>query len=476
MTLPGTEVISRDAPPSHVPPTDTGTWFVVGVMERGPAGEAVLVKNISQVEATFGKRLASNPLLYDALDAFFREGGSRAYIGREVGAGAVKATVNLSDGTANTLRADAANEGVWGNDIDLVVTHPGAGTFQIEIQDDGDTVESSPVLSTNAEAVAWAATSNYIRLTDLGGGDPTAATSSLATGADGGGPGDTEFGTALDLFTKDLGPGQVSAPGITVAAQQTLLAEHAESHNRIALLDLQDTATVATLISGAATIRALGQARYTSLWAPWAVVPGVSPGTERTVPYSAIQAGLIARSDASGKSVNIPAAGENGQSNYSIGLSQDAFTDADRELLNDAGVNVARTVYGGVRTYGYRTAVNGVLSETWLQLSNARLGMVIAAKADAVAERYVFSEIDGRGKEIAKFNGELVGLLLPYYAAGSLYGDSPEQAFKVDTGDQVNTDETIAARELHAVLSLRMSPAAERVTIEIVKSAITEAV
>jgi hypothetical protein len=60
--------------------------------------------------------------------------------------------------------------------------------------------------------------------------------------------------------------------------------------------------------------------------------------------------------------------------------------------------------------------------------------------------------------------------------AGSLYGDTADEAFSVNVGTQVNTPETIAEGVLKAVISLKMSPAAERVQIEIVKVSNTEAV
>jgi hypothetical protein len=55
-----------------------------------------------------------------------------------------------------------------------------------------------------------------------------------------------------------------------------------------------------------------------------------------------------------------------------------------------------------------------------------------------------------------------------------LYGVTPDEAFVVDVGNEVNTDDTIAAGELHAVLAVRMSPMSEFVIIEVVKVSITE--
>lgn len=246
-------------------------------------------------------------------------------------------------------------------------------------------------------------------------------------------------------------------------------------NNRVALLDLADSPDADTLIAAAATDRALDDARFGAAFAPWAVVPGVASGTTRTVPWSAVQAGMIARLESSGKTSNVPAAGVNGQSQYAVGLSQVGWSDADRESLNDGGVNVVIQRGSDIRTYGYRTLVDPATPE-WIWFGNARLYMQIASDLNAVGERFVLAEIDGRGKIIHEFGGELIAALIPYWEAGSLYGENATDAFRVDIGSQVNTPETIAAGELHAVAEVRMSPDAERVQIEVVKIANTEAV
>jgi phage tail sheath protein FI len=277
--------------------------------------------------------------------------------------------------------------------------------------------------------------------------------------------------TALGDFTAEYGPGQVSIPGQTSSTVGLGLLAHAEDRGRTALVDLADSGTASTLVTAADALRTNG--RWGAAFAPWATIPGIAGGTTRTVPYSAIQAGLIARSDAVGNSPNVAVANQLGKARYATGLTQDAWTEAEREDLNDAGVNVARVIGGVVTTYGYRSLANPVTDALWVQYSGSREVAYIAARAGAVADTFVFSQLDGRGLTIAEFGGQLRAICAEEYDRGALYGETFEDAAEVDVGAGVNTTATIAAGELHAVISVRVSPFAERVEIEIARSAVS---
>jgi hypothetical protein len=121
-----------------------------------------------------------------------------------------------------------------------------------------------------------------------------------------------------------------------------------------------------------------------------------------------------------------------------------------------------------VRTYGYRTAA-GPDDTNWLWFGNSRVIMAIAHESDALAENYVLRQIDGRGQLFAALETDLRGMLLAYYNAGALFGETPQDAFDVDTSSAVNTIETIAAGEVHATIRVKCSPAAEWVRIDVVK-------
>jgi phage tail sheath protein FI len=473
MTLPGTTVtIAEEAAARYSPPSPS-TFFVAGFTERGTHSEPIPVSSLAEYVNRAGGRVSYGSL-YDAIDVFGREGGTSAYVLRVLGPDPVLADADLHDASGSTsgdisLSATAKEYGAWADSLNLVVTNSGSDYQVVVTHDDGTELETSPVFTTRAEAVAW--DSDYVTFalgvsTEI----PRTQTVSFAGGDDDrSNATDTEWAAALELATRDYGPGLVAMPGHTSADGHEALLAHAHAFNRVALLDLDDTAVVADLVADIENLRDLDGARFAGAFAPWATVPGVVRGTTRTVPYSAVQAGLIARSQGLGNSPNVAAAGANGQSRYAVGLSQDPFSEADRETLNDAGVNLARVIRGAVRTYGYRALVDELTDDNWVQLTGALTATAIAAEGDQVAERYLFAEIDGRGLKIAEFGGEIAAVCLGYYNRNALYGETPDEAFAVDVGPEVNPVEQIAAGVLKARVSLRTSPFAERTEIEITK-------
>lgn len=479
MTRPGFEATISDQPPARFPAGDTATAFVVGVTEKGPVDAPALVRSLASFEVSHGSRQSWATNVYDWLDAFFNEGGSRAYVLRAVGPAAEASAASITGAAAApSLAIEAINPGAWGDDLDVVVSAGVAtGTYRISIQIDGADLEASPDLTTPADAVAWAQGSAYVKISAAGTAAPSVGTYSLTGGDDDrAAVGDAEIQAALDGATEDYGPGQVAAPGRTTLAAREQLLQHAADQNRRALVDSPNGSTVSQLVADAAALRAAAgdNCRYGAQFSPWAVVPGVAAGTTREVPYSAIEAGLIARSEAAGNDPNVPAAGANGRASYANDLAQDAFTDAELESLNGAGVNAARVIRGEVRTYDYRTLVNPVNDPRWVEFSGSRQVMDILAEARVIGENYVLAQIDGKGLKLADYGADLTAICSQHYQNGALYGETADEAYRVDVGPDVNTPESIANRELRARLSLRTSPYAERVEIEVTRRQVTE--
>ena len=472
MPRPGTEIRIVDGAAGGGPSLDTGQAFFVGVAARGSTTRPTKVTSSVDYETKFGPRTGGS-LLYDAVSSFFAEGGGALYVARAAGAGAVNATAQL--GGASGLQATAASPGVWGNTVKVTAVAPAFGTgVEISVENPAGTeVDRSPALSSNDAIVAWSQGRDHVTFTKLGSTLPTGgSTATLASGADGAAPGTTDVATALARFEYGLGPGQVAAPGYTTTVVHTEVLKHCDAMRRVALLDLPDSASAATLVAGVQALALVKGVRYAQALAPWLSYPGPS-GAPVTVPFSGVQAALIARADAATGNPNQTAAGSNGMHRGTLGLSQ-VYDDATRKSLNEQGVTLAKEKYGAIRTYGGRTAA-GPADTNWLPFGNARVLMALAHEADAVAENYVFRQIDGGRRLFAALETDLNGVCLRYFNLGALFGDSAEEAFTVDTGAQVNTIASISAQEVHAVIRARVSPFGEWVAIDVVKVPIQQA-
>ena len=506
MSRPGVEVSSSASAPATGVPTDTGVYFLVSEFAQGPTDRPTRVTSLDELTATYGARLAAWPYGYDGADVYFHEGGSAVYVQRLVDADAQAASGDLSVITGAVATCKAANAGTWGNALEVEVaptpggttrsakskgkngngaarasrlTYPDAqatGANMATVKLNGTIVQTSVPIDTVQDLVDFLNSGAYVSVTAAV--NPTAdlnvgTTGAFTGGVDGTVPaaGADALADALANMNKELGPGQVSAPGHSDVDDHGAILAHCAATDRVALLDGARADGPTELTSEAGALRGALEDRYGSLWGPWAVVPGLALGTTRVVPWSPVQAALCARVDRAGNP-NQAAAGQWGECQYVTDLDQ-TFTPDECEALLYAGVNTARNVYGSIQAYAFRTLVdpNGPRGE-WRELNWARLNMALVAEGQAVAQDYVFAQLDGRGHTRAAFCGGLTGICLKYYAMDALFGEDPTEAFAVvDT----NTIENMADGILSAALLVRMSPHAELVRVDIVKESVTVA-
>jgi hypothetical protein len=476
---PGNRVILGERIAAPTAPTSTSTAFIVGPVQKGSTTTPVLVTSITDAANRTGERLVAHPEVYDAVEAMFREGASHVYIGREVGAAAVTAKKQAVDAASKkTLEFFAKSAGEWGNKIKVVLTLS-AGKVIVQVQFNSIIVETSPELDTNAEVVAWAMeNSQYVTIVDISAaesaGDAKTQTLELAEGDDKYGElGTPSAETAFKLFTRDLGPGQILAPTGTTEAIQKVALTHCAEFNRRALLNLGSTATAAEHIARGQALRG-ATAKFGTLVDNWANIPGASLGTTRKVPMAAILAGVIAYNEGHGYDAGTAAAGPHGKARYAASLVN-ARTTSQYAEMNDAGVIGSRVIRGVVTLFGNVTLVNQTTEPNWKSFTGSRLIMAVCALADEVMENYDFAKIDGHGYVFKELEGDLAGTAcLPFYKSNSLYGQTPEEAFEVNTGPDVNTPESIAREEIRAQIAVVISPNGERLVTEVVKVPITQ--
>jgi len=511
-TAPGVIVNVTSAGPNTTLPSSTGTWFVVG-LAAGPADTAFPLRSIQDFTTYFGQIIngqvtgryvvsanMSSLTIYDALDEYFHDGGNIAYFSRiqPTSSGAAAASSN----SVNAWILTANGKGTWANSSNssaagVIVTITGytvgsQTAYTANIAYNGTILASTNGLLTDTDFVNWV---NSLQVGN-GGGFITAAAQVEAstlpasgstitiylTGGTDSAIADTDVPVALTAFTSLLGPGQVSYPGGTSAADWDNLTAHAIAFNRVAYLDSPNTSSASTIETQVTTFQgAVTDSSYAAVFAPWVVIPGVSntnpsaltsPVFNRTVAPSAYAAACAAANDAN-SDANSSAAGLQFASTYITGVTQ-TYVQADLANLNAGGVCVIRQVpTGQFVLWGFRSAA---FNPAWTYLSNVRMRMQIVFQAGNVADNFVFQEIDPQGKLFGRLNGALSGLLLGYYQRGSLYGPTPNQAFAVNTGPAVNTANTIAAGQINANIAVKLSPFAEVVTLNITKYNLTTAI
>jgi hypothetical protein len=482
VTRPGVDINLIETSPPLASNDDTSTLFAAAGSERGPT-TPILVTTFAQWKRYFGGRVVSS-MGYDCMEAAFRSGVGRAYYSRVVGPAAATATKNLLNAAAVSLIATANGAGAWGNSVQVAVAAGvvnGAArvvTFSLVTTDGSGTItEVSPEATDRDTLVTWSQGTQLGRLA-LGASNTlpdVVAAAPLTTGTDDvANETDAQFQLAYDRFGLELGPGQCIACGRTSTAAITTIANHAQANRRVALGDMADTATTATLLTAAATYRALAAARWLAVFAPWAIIPGITGDTQRKVPYSCIQAGLIAQADRFVAPAQPAAGRQYGSSEYATGLTQ-TYIATDRTLLSNAGVNIARVIQGVVETYDYVSVASPQVLPAWRSFGSARTAMLIMAQCADIGESYFGSVLDGKGHTIHAFGGAIEGILKSLWDRDALYGNETGDAYRVDV-DSVNTPVSLAALELHALVAFRVSPFAEYVVIDIVNTPITQGV
>jgi hypothetical protein len=489
LVRPGVNTTIEARPRPKLVPTDTGLAMWIGLTERGPVGTAVEVNGLTGYIAKFGGR-TGNETMYDSADAYFRSGGSRLVVSRVAGPAPVKATKTLNDRAATplpTIRVDADGPGAWGNSLTIDIANGvTTNTFIIIIKRNGAEVERSYELASPAEAVAWSTVSAYVRVVDLASATvaPNNNPAVVAAQALIGGTDDrtnaldAQWNTALAAFTAAFGPGQVAAPGRTTQQLHRDVTVHCNNvQDRTAILDAQDTASISTLDAALDALRAgPGDETYAGVFGPWVTIPGLTRNTTRTVPPSALVCATIARRDAAVGHANHAPIGDNGVLTYAIGLTQ-SWSDADRQTLNETGLNVLADPFGigEFALYAWRTAADAVAQPEWVLLSWQRFRMQLRAEGQSIGKRYFGETIDGAGRLLGRFKTAWNGRMKQLYDLGAVFGATAPEAYRVDVDPPVNTVATAALFELNAQVTAKFSPFAEQVNTVVVKVDLREA-
>lgn len=437
-------------------------------MSPGVEGNLTYVAVTRQSAATFTADTTSGSPTLANVSSFANVGVGTRVDGAGITAGTIISSLNATAGTI-TLNANATASATG---VTMTPT-----SFTVLIEDStGSVLETHGPFATTAQLFADTS-SQYVTFTQVGVNtrQPAALSATpLAGGVNATDLTDQSYvDTANAAFPASLGPGQIFAPGRTSNTVWSGLATHAQARNRIAGISLPDSPTAATLIASLGALTASQTLKgYVTPIGSTVIVPDGPGGTTRTVPGTAVWAALRARVSRTGNDNQAPA-GINWPLQYVTGFTN-TYSDADVLTLAGAGINVFANRFGVPCLFGFRSAAT--VDPIYNQSSAAAERMALVAQAQALGEPFVFGTLDGRGLEIAKFQGVLQGLIADHWAANALFGASATAAGTVVTAAPVNTAATEQAGQLNANLRVRISKYADQIDIAITVVPITQSV
>jgi hypothetical protein len=461
-----------------------GSFFIVGMAERGGTASPVRIRSLSEYSNLFGDRVAYG-FLYDQLQTFFAEGGGQAYVVRAVGSAATKGFLSLSDTASGsplpTVKFEAASEGAWSTQLSVKVeTGTVASSVKITLSFNGVVVQAEDNLTSPAMIVQRFSNSPYVNVTDLGsatvapGNNPAVLSDTpLSAGSD-----DrasvtaATLGTALGLFDPDLGDGAVAIPGYGSTVHAAIKAHCESTNRRIGLLVTDVDDAEADILAYPNTL----DSEFVAIWANRCVIPDGSGGTRVITPegfLAAKRAKAIQQAGGPWRAF----AGDIAIANFVVGIDV-SYTSAKIDQYSAARVNVLRSLAGSVRNYGVRSTS---LDETNYSLIGHRdmMNRIVVAGEQRL-EPFVFRSIDAKGQLFADVHNALIAMLEPYRAEGGLFegrdadGNLVDPGYSVDTSGVVNTTTMLAANTIAAVIQVRISPTGAKLSLTILKVGLTD--
>ncbi len=456
----------------------TSITAFAGWAPRGPIDKAQLILNWADYERIFGGLHKDSYLGY-AVNQFFGNGGSQAYIIRLAGSGANAANASLD----SKLDIVAKDPGVWG---DAYTVTSAASTFDstrfsLTVL---DTASSAPVesfvnLSMDESDPRFVESlingqSQIINATKTASGVPVDS-QPLSGGADGTllSPNTSAFENALtatgaglnfldriDLFNI------LCVPGETKPSKIATLQKFCRDRRAFLVVDCASDATLTSLTSGPDTSLTGNDSINSAFYFPWINVPDpLMEGRPRAVPPSGMVAGIYARTDSQRGVWKAPAGTEASLSGInSLGFN---LSDAENGILNPQAVNSLRNfpVYGPV-VWGARTlAGNDERGSEWKYVPVRRFTLFLEESLYRGTQWVVFEPNDEPLWAQIRLN---VGAFMhDLFRQGAFQGASPRDAYFVKCDKETTTQNDINRGVVNILVGFAPLKPAEFVIIQI---------
>ena len=472
--------------PSTATVRESSQLFVVGLANRGPSGEAVLVQSIAEFEAMFGD-YRSDSYLHPTVETFFEEGGTQAYVARAVGASATVGNLAIQNGAAaNCITLTANGPGAWSTDVAVVVTN-NTTTAKLDLYYDSSLVYTTGNCSTSSQMAGRINSSSIAaRYVSAAVNSTTTLPATLVSTTLAAGNSyenqvnAAKYVSSLTAFNDALGTGVVVCPEVSnddVALRAGLMA-HANNYSRITVLHGASGDTATQIKATALALQAEDNAEHAALYYPWITVPSGIAGVSRTIPPD----GYVAAKRAVAHNQTgpqLPAAGLISTAKFVSGTAADVDKTTGDDL-DDNYVNAIRVIQNTVRIYGARSLSSD--SDNFRYITQQDVVNTIVTECYRSLEDLVFSTIDGRNTIFANIEARLVVILAGMRDLGALYPAFDANGKQLDNGYTVKCDAGInPAAQLQtglvkARVGVRVSSVGDKIEIDIVKSNLTSTV
>ncbi|HTW48322.1 MAG TPA: phage tail sheath C-terminal domain-containing protein [Acidobacteriaceae bacterium] len=519
-TYPGVYIQELPSAVHTITGVATSIAAFVGWAPMGPVDEPVLVQSWSEYQAQFGG-LYANVYLGYAVNQFFGNGGSQAYIVRIVDTTSSTPSKTASSSfTIGGLTLYANSPGLWGNSIQVTLTISPADATRFSILVQQVTTTGSTTTTTTLESFANLSLnsadpqgnyaiavidndSNYITFLSPGTTTPPTPTTTtpahiaatkLANGADGNVLYPTTTGTgafedALNVWGAPGIPAQsgiplldgiffnlLVVPGMTDIPTIQKLQTFCQGADTRAfyIVDAPQNISVSSLSSsgpvgtGTSTtpITAEPQSSNSAYYFPWVSAPDPLAGNRPALfPPSGFIAGIYAETDASRGVWKAPAGIDAGLSGIS-GL-QYTLSDSQNGSLNPLAVNCLRTfpVYGTV-VWGARTLDGSdAVGSQWQYVPIRRFALFLESSLYQGTQWAVFEPNDDTlwGQLRLNIGAFMQGL----FQQGAFQGTTPQQAYFVKCDSENNPQSSIDQGIVNVLVGFAPLYPAEFVVIQI---------
>ena len=491
LTHPGVYIEEMPSSVHTITGVATSIGLFIGWAARGPTDQAVRIASFTDYQRAYGD-LDQRTLLGYAVQQFFDNGGSDAYVIRLAAPDAKPASVVSGD-----LTFTAASPGAWASQFRVRLTPrtdpPNTSRFKVEVLDDPtlesvvEVYENLSMNSTDGRFVQSVinGVSTTITVAAAATANPPTAVTTVSLGAGTAGVDGTVLdpnstvvanaaafhAAALALFNKGAIADRIDlfnlvcVPGESDPA--TIQALQTSCKNRRAFLVVDCSQSVVTSTAAAELTSMIGgDPSYAGYYYPWVRAPdALQQGAIRNFPPCGYVAGICARTDAARGVWKAPA-GIDSSLTRAVGFSQ-SMSDAENGDLNPHAVNCLRAlpVYGNV-IWGARTMEgDNDRGSQWKYVPVRRMALFLEESLFRGTQWVVFEPNDEPLWSSIRLN--IGAFMQTLFRQGAFQGSSPRQAYFVKCDSETTTQADIDLGIVNIVVGFAPLKPAEFVVIQI---------